>query len=86
MSQLAQWLNVAGANIQECFLNKNSAGSSMCTIVVPNMDEARISLTAAGLTLEGEQEDDFGKITKISDPDWNEITLAESPKTLHSKV
>lgn len=78
MEGLIQWRDVAGANIQ-VFLNRKNAGSSMCTIVVPDMDEARASLDAAGLSIGQEQAGDFGKIAHISDPAGNVITLAEPP-------
>lgn len=79
MDGLIQWREVAGANIQ-VFRNDENAGSSMCTIVVPNMTDARASLELAGLSLKNEREGDFGKIAKIKDPAGNEITLAEPPK------
>jgi predicted enzyme related to lactoylglutathione lyase len=79
MDNLIQWRDIAGANIQ-IFAKQENAGSSMCTIVVPKMDEARASLEAVGLALDGEREGDFGKIAKINDPDGNQITLAEPPK------
>ncbi|MGO4637028.1 VOC family protein [Mesorhizobium sp. 2RAF45] len=83
MDNLIQWRNVAGANIQ-IIENQDNAGSSMCTIVVPDMSEARTSLKAVGLFLDNEQEGDFGKIAKLSDPDGNQITLAEPPKQAKS--
>jgi predicted enzyme related to lactoylglutathione lyase len=71
--------DLAGANVQ-IFRNERNAGSSMCTIVVPNMDEARRSLEDAHLSLGEERAGDFGRIAHISDPDGNLITLAEPPK------
>ena len=79
MDNLIQWRNVADANIQ-IFENPKNAGFSMCTIVVPDMGAARASLEAIGLSIHGEQEGDFGKIARLSDPDGNQITLAEPPK------
>lgn len=78
MESLIQWRGVAGANVQ-IFLNEQNAGSSMCTIVVPKMDDARKSLSAAGIEIEGETSGDFGKIGHITDPAGNRITLAEPP-------
>jgi len=78
MDNLIQWRNVAGANIQ-IFKDNQNAGSSLCTIVVPDMTEARASLHAIGLRLSGEREGAFGKIAKLADPDGNQITLAEPP-------
>jgi predicted enzyme related to lactoylglutathione lyase len=79
MDGLIQWRDVAGANIQ-LFRSKENAGSSMCTIVVPDMEMARSELAAVNLSFDGERQGDFGKIAKISDPDGNVITLAEPPK------
>ncbi|HEY4252557.1 MAG TPA: hypothetical protein VGM87_15195 [Roseomonas sp.] len=80
MPGLIQWRDVAGANIQ-VFTNGANAGSSMCTIVVPGMDAARASLKLAGLALSGERMGDFGRIAKLTDPDGNQITLAEPPRS-----
>jgi predicted enzyme related to lactoylglutathione lyase len=76
---LIQWRDVAGANVQ-IFLNKANAGSSMCTIVVPDMDQARASLKSADVALGDERSGEFGRIAHISDPDGNQITLAEPPR------
>ena len=76
---LIQWRDIAGANVQ-IFLNERNAGSSMCTIVVPDMDEARTSLQAVHLSLGEETAGDFGRIAHIIDPDGNRITLAEPPR------
>lgn len=76
---LIQWRDIAGANVQ-IFLNERNAGSSMCTIVVPDMDDARTSLEDAELTLGKENEGNFGKIAHVRDPDGNQITLAEPPR------
>lgn len=79
MDGLIQWRDVAGANIQ-VFLNAGKAGSSLCTIVVPDMDEARATLAAAGLSLGEQRQGDFGKVAHIDDPDGNQLTLAEPPR------
>jgi len=79
MEILIQWRNVAGANIQ-IFKDGENAGSSLCTIVVPDMADARASLQAVGLRLSGEREGSFGKIAKLNDPDGNQITIAEPPR------
>jgi predicted enzyme related to lactoylglutathione lyase len=80
MDGLVQWRDVGGANVQ-LFLNEENAGSSMCTIVVPSMQDARASLGEAGIPLGHEQAGDFGKIAHITDPAGNVITLAEPPST-----
>ena len=79
MDSLIQWRDVAGANVQ-IFLNEKNAGASMATIVVPDMDEARASLSDEGLTFSEAQKGDYGRIAHIRDPAGNQITLAEPPK------
>lgn len=81
MPSLIQWRNVAGANIQ-IFESPANAGSSLCTIVVPDMAEARAALAAAGLALHGEAQGDYGRIAKLDDPDGNRLTLAEPPRPM----
>lgn len=78
MDGLIQWRDVAGANIQ-IFQDERSAGFGRCTIVVPEMAEARRALSDAGLSPRDEREGDFGKIAQLDDPDGNLITLAEPP-------
>jgi predicted enzyme related to lactoylglutathione lyase len=78
MATLLQWRNVAGANIQ-IFEDPANAGKGRLTIVVPDMKEARQSLSDIGMTLADEMEGEFGRIAQIADPDGNRITLAEPP-------
>ena len=70
MDNLIQWRNVAGANI-EIFKDGENAGSSLCTIVVPDMTEARASLHAIGLRLSGK-----GPTAKL--PNWPTLTETRS--------
>lgn len=79
MDSLIQWRNVSGANVQ-VFLNEKNAGSSMSTIVVPDMDEARKSLDAIGIKLGNVAKGDFGRVAHLRDPDGNQLTLAEPPR------
>ncbi|HEX7929821.1 MAG TPA: hypothetical protein VF470_02790 [Sphingomicrobium sp.] len=78
MDSLIQWRDVAGANVQ-LFTDEKNAGHSRCTIVVPDMSEARNCLAAAGITVRDERQGDFGKIAQVDDPDGNVVTLAEPP-------
>ena len=78
MDSLIQWRNVAGANVQ-IFKDEQSAGFGRCTIVVPNMADARETLAGAGISIGDEVKGDFGKIAQLNDPDGNLITLAEPP-------
>lgn len=78
MDSLIQWRDVAGANIQ-IFGDAANAGSGRLTIVVPRMEQARMSLEEIGASPTGEAEGDYGKIAEIADPDGNRITLAEPP-------
>jgi hypothetical protein len=63
MEGLVQWRGVAGANIQ-IFKDKGTAGSGRCTIVVPNMNDARNSPQQIGVNFTGEREGDFGRIAQ----------------------
>ena len=83
MDNLIQWRNVAGANIQ-VFVSPANAGASLATIVVPDMDEARTTLSAAGISLSEAQQGDYGRIAHVSDPAGNKITLAEPPSAAAS--
>lgn len=80
MDFLIQWRDVAGANVQ-VFLNAKNAGSSMATIVVPDLDEARAFLEGAGLSLGEAVGGDFGRVAQITDPAGNQLTLAEPPRS-----
>ncbi len=79
MDSLIQWRDLAGAGIQVVD-DAAKAGSSLLTIVVPNMAEARAATTSHGLELGEDVTGDFGVIAQISDPDGNLVTLAEPPK------
>jgi predicted enzyme related to lactoylglutathione lyase len=79
MAGFIQWRNVAGANIQ-LFEDAAQAGHGRCTIVVPDMAEAKQALGEAGYRVGGEQAGDFGRIAQLRDPDGNLITLAEPPR------
>jgi predicted enzyme related to lactoylglutathione lyase len=83
MNTLIQWRDVAGANVQ-VFLNDKNAGSSMMTIVVPDMDAARTDLHAHGFSLGPAQTGDFGRIAHIEDPAGNQLTLAEPPQGMRA--
>ena len=80
MDGLIQWRDIAGANVQ-IFHDEKSAGSGRCTIVVPQMSDARQTLSEAGLSIKDERAGDFGKIAQLDDPDGNQITLAEPPSS-----
>lgn len=79
MDNLIQWRNLAGAGIQ-IVNDPAKAGSSLLTIVVPNMTEARKATKSHGLTLGEDIKGDFGVIAQIKDPDGNLVTLAEPPQ------
>jgi predicted enzyme related to lactoylglutathione lyase len=78
MPGLIQWRDVAGANFQ-IFENREDAGGGRLTIVVPEMDKARLAFAGIGASLTGVRQGQFGKIAQVSDPDGNRITLAEPP-------
>jgi hypothetical protein len=52
----------------------------MTTVVFTDIDGERQRLAAAGITLGDITRGDFGGITRLTDPDGNEVTLAEPPK------
>jgi hypothetical protein len=79
MEGLVQWRSRSGAGLQ-LVLDVEKSGSSLITIVTPEMDRARTRLAAASLQLEPDIRGDFGIIAQISDPDGNRLTLAEPPK------
>ncbi len=51
------------------------------TIVTPDMADTRAQLASRGLELEADIQGDFGKIAQIYDPEGNQITLAEPPRS-----
>lgn len=79
MDGLVQWRSGDGAGLQ-LVLEPGKAGSSLITIVTPDMDATRAQLAGAKLQLEPDIEGDFATLAQISDPDGNRITLAEPPR------
>jgi predicted enzyme related to lactoylglutathione lyase len=79
MEGLVQWRTSDSAGLQ-LVLDGEKAGSSLVTLVTPEMDAARERLAAASLQLEPDIQGDFGIIAQISDPDGNRLTLAEPPR------
>ena len=53
------------------------AGSSMLTLIVGNLEASRSTLQSRGLSLGPASGGDFATIAQISDPDGNQITLAQ---------
>ncbi len=78
MDGLVQWRSGGGAGLQ-LVLDVEKAGSSLITIVTPDLDLARKRLAAASLLLEPDIQGDFGILAQTSDPDGNRLTLAEPP-------
>lgn len=85
MDTLIQWRDLAGAGIQ-IVNDPAKAGSSLLTIVVPSMTEAREAIKSNGLKLGEEVKGDFGVIAQINDPDGNLVTLAEPPRGFGNKT
>lgn len=75
MDGLVQWRDQGSAGLQ-LVQDPARAGSSLVTIVTPDMDLARRRLAAASLELEPDVQGDFGVLAQISDPDGNRLTLA----------
>ncbi len=79
MDGLIQWRqNYFGIQL---FRDAEKAGRSRMTIVTPDMADTRAQLASRGLELEADIEGDFGKIAQIYDPEGNQITLAEPPRS-----
>jgi len=75
---MVQWLTPVGGI--QLFHEPERAGSSVMTIVTPDLAAARTELAAAGLELGPESRGDFGAVAQIHDADGNRITLAEPPR------
>lgn len=84
MDNLIQWRDLAGAGIQIVH-DVKKAGSSLLTIVVPSMAEARAAMMSQRLKLGDDVKGDFGVIAQIDDPDGNRVTLAEPPQGFGGK-
>ena len=78
MDFLAQWFG-NDVNLQ-LWKHDANAGHSMTTIVFTDIEGERSRLDAVGIELGEITRGHFGGITKLSDPDGNEVTLAEPPK------
>ena len=79
METLVQWRGFSSAGIQ-LFKDAAKAGNSTLTLVVSDLEKTKLLLNDQGIDLVQIQQGDFGKIAKLSDPDGNNITLAEPPK------
>jgi predicted enzyme related to lactoylglutathione lyase len=79
MPTLAQWRNMDRAGLQ-VWDDRERAGKSLVTIVVPVLATERERLMAAGITFSEEAEGDFGRVAKVHDPEGNQIALAEPPR------
>ena len=84
MEGLVQWRS-NGAGVQ-LVRDLEKAGSSLITVVTPEMARARARLAAVSLRLEPDVQGDFGIIAQISDPDGNRVTLAEPPRGMPAHV
>ncbi len=76
MDGLVQWRLGDGAGLQ-LVRDVDKAGSSMVTVVVPDMPTTRERLTRASLDLGPDMQGDHGVIAQLDDPDGNRLTLAE---------
>ncbi|MBJ3786533.1 VOC family protein [Devosia sp. MSA67] len=76
---MAQWRNMNGAGLQ-LWDDASHAGHGRTTIVVPVMANERSRLEAAGLALGPDNKGDWGIVAQLTDPEGNEITVAEPPK------
>lgn len=79
METLVQWRGFGNAGIQ-LFRDAAKAGRGVMTLVVPDMDAEAVRLRVQGIRMDTVQTGVFGRISHITDPDGNLITLAEPPK------
>ena len=77
MAGLVQWREAGGLQIWH---DADHAGQGRTTIVVPVMAHERQRLEAAGINLGPDVVGDWGIVAQISDPDGNQVTMAEPPK------
>ncbi len=77
MDGMVQW---RGAGALQLWHEPENAGHNRTTIVVPVMAVERQRLEAAGISLGPDVVGDWGIVAQISDPDGNQVTLAEPPK------
>ena len=80
MDGLIQWRGYGQAGIQ-IFQDDALAGKGRTTLVVRDMAAERARLETVGIRLEPDIRGDFGVIAQAADPDGNQVTLAEPPKT-----
>jgi predicted enzyme related to lactoylglutathione lyase len=76
---MAQWRNMGAAGLQ-LWHDPDRAGHSRTTIVVPVMATERSRLDAASIALGEDIAGDWGVVAQLTDPEGNQITLAEPPK------
>lgn len=77
MPDMVQWRRDGGLQIWH---DPTHAGHSRTTIVVIQMQAERDRLQSLGITLGPDLAGDWGIVAQLSDPDGNQITLAEPPK------
>jgi len=75
MDWLAQWFG-NDANLQ-LWKNDDHAGHSLTTIVFPDLEAERSRLEGHGIDIGDISRGSFGGIAKLTDPDGNDVTLAE---------
>ena len=78
MKGLVQWRDLGGAGLQ-LVLDTEKAGSSLITLVTPEMDRARRELARETITLGPDFRGDYAIIAQVTDPDGNNVTLTEPP-------
>ncbi|QNP47923.1 VOC family protein [Diaphorobacter aerolatus] len=85
MDMLVEWSGIGIAGIQ-LVEDASRAGNSMMTIVVPDIETVRASLSSQQIDLGEAQRGDFGKIARLTDPDGNTITFAQPPDKAFPKT
>jgi len=79
MNALVQWRGYSNAGIQ-LFKDAAKVGNITMTIVVSDIEQTKLFLKDRFPVLGQTQQEEYGKIFQLSDPDGNNLTFAEPPK------
>lgn len=80
LPQMAQWRNMGAAGGFQLWCDQERAGTSVMTIVVPDLAAEKERLSAKGIFPETEAHGAFGAVASFFDEERNRIVLAEPPK------
>ncbi len=75
--ELAEWRFELGGALQ-LFVDKDRAGQSSATLVVPRMEPELEAVRAAGIRVGRTTDSPFVRTAILSDPDGNRVVIAQS--------